>query len=86
MNSKMNKVFAVLQPLSEGMYLIINGDQYYMSDSVLYHVVDERGSYVHMSLNKFINMCGLLENHEVENITMNYIKWKEITKNVGTDY
>ena len=82
----MNKVFAVLQPLSEGMTLDINGDQYYMSDSVLYRVVDERGVYVQMSLNKFINMCGLLENHEVQTITTEFMKWKEVTKHVGTDY
>jgi len=83
MNSKMNKVFAVLRPLAAGMVVEVNGDEYYMSDSVLYiKDMDGRGMYVHMLFNKFINMCGLLENIEVQAITTNFMRWRE--KNVGS--
>jgi len=78
MNPKMNKFLAVMQPLTAGMNVELNGDEYYMSDSVLYRKdMDNRGCYVHMSLNKFINMCGLLENNEVKTITTDFIKWGE---------
>jgi len=84
-NPKMNKFLAVMQPLASGMSVELNGDEYYVSDSVLYRKdMDGRGCYVHISLNKFINICWLLEDSEVKTITINFIKWRE--KRVGLSY
>lgn len=77
MNIKMNKFLAVIQPMVDGMTVDVLGDDYYMSDSVLYRKnIDGHGVYVNMSMNTFISKCWLLSATEIETITSNYIKWK----------
>ena len=71
----MNRVFDVLKPLASGMTVHLNGDDYYMSDSVLYKVSDTHGVYSGESLNSFINLCRLLTNEELIKLNSEYAKW-----------
>jgi len=78
MNPKMNKMLAILQPLTEGMTVEINGDEYYMSDSVLYRIdTENHGLYVNESINSFANLCNTLSNNDIKEITIKFIKWKK---------
>lgn len=80
MNPKLNKLFIVLSQLSNGKSVTINGDVYYMSDSVLYREFEGRGLYVNMSLNKFMNMCNILTETELSKITKDYENYKRLYK------
>ena len=77
MNPKMNNTMAVLKVLAAGMMVHINGNVYYMSDSVLYYDRKGMGVHVSTSLNSFVDICGSMTNQEVQAITTKFEKWSK---------